>query len=214
MIEGGMRMDIARIVFDAEQEEARRMGYDPYYDKPSADPSVNDPYHRREMPDKDGDRVRPMRQDDSRNRRGMEYDRYNRGRGMYAGGGEKKIGFDRGGSSQRAKAAGKKLTMDEAEEWVDAMENESDEYPTGGRWDVDEVAEIAEEYGIKPEETNPKFIEFYAVMNMMFSDYGEIIEKFDLDEEDFCACMAMAWIKDRDAERGKTKRYYDCIVKK
>ena len=102
------------------------------------------------------------------------------------------------------------LTREKAMAWVDSMENESGE--TGETWSFEEIEEMAEKHGIPKQEK--KLVEFYAVMNMLASDYYKVAEKFDVLEDDFFVCMAKAFIDDKDAVKDKVAAYYECIVKK
>lgn len=102
------------------------------------------------------------------------------------------------------------LTRDKAMDWVDSMENESGEQ--GETWSFEEIEEIAEKHGIPKQEK--KLVEFYAVMNMLASDYYKVAEKFNVLEDDFFVCMAKAFIEDKDAVKDKVAAYYECVVRK
>jgi hypothetical protein len=55
--------------------------------------------------------------------------------------------------------------------------------------------------------------EFWAVMNMMASDYGATMAKHGADKPEVWADMADAFIKDPDAEGDKVGRYWRDIAK-
>lgn len=99
-----------------------------------------------------------------------------------------------------------------AEEWVQSMENEDKAHPRGGKWKPDMLKPLAQKHGIPTE--GPRFWEFYAMVNAMYSDYSEVAKKFGITSPDYYVCMAKAFMDDKDAEDDKVARYYECIVKK
>lgn len=103
---------------------------------------------------------------------------------------------------------GEHLTRDEAEKWVKGMKSEDGK--TGGRWPLNEIKQYAGNFGIQGED---KIIEFYAVMNALYTDYCKVAKKHGVDKVDFWADMAKAFIHDKDAGEGKVKKYYECIAK-
>lgn len=104
------------------------------------------------------------------------------------------------------------ITRTLAEDWVRRMINEDKAHPTGGKWSPDMLKPMAQKYGIPTE--GKRFWEFYAMTNAMYSDYGEIARKYGIASPEFYACMAKAWMNDRDANPEKTALYYKYIVKK
>ena len=56
--------------------------------------------------------------------------------------------------------------------------------------------------------------EFWAAMNMMYSDYCEVAKKLNVDRPDFYAHMAKAFLKDEDAGEDKLAKYMKYIAKK
>ena len=104
--------------------------------------------------------------------------------------------------------AGDHLTREEAEKWVKGMKSEDGK--TGGRWPYQEIKQYAGNFGIQGED---KIIEFYAVMNALYTDYCKVAKKHGVDKVDFWADMAKAFIHDKDAGEGKVKKYYECIAK-
>lgn len=50
-------------------------------------------------------------------------------------------------------------------------------------------------------------------MNMLYSDYGSVAKKFGVDNADFFACLAEAFLND-DAVENKLAAFYDCIVER
>lgn len=57
-------------------------------------------------------------------------------------------------------------------------------------------------------------IEFWAAMNMMYSDYCEVAKKMNVDKPEFYACMAKAFLKDEDAGEGKLAKYMQYVAGK
>lgn len=103
---------------------------------------------------------------------------------------------------------GDHLTREEAEAWVKGMHSEDGK--TGGRWPYQEIKQYAGNFGIQGED---KVVEFFAVMNALYTDYCKVAKKHGVDKVDFWADLAKAFIQDKDAEPGKVKRYYECIAK-
>lgn len=100
------------------------------------------------------------------------------------------------------------LTREKAEEWVESMQGKGNK--PGETWTFEEIEKLAEKHDI-PEK---KLVDYYAVMNMLASDYYEVAEKFDVLNDDFFVCMAKAFIEDKDAVKDKTAAYYQYIAKK
>lgn len=104
------------------------------------------------------------------------------------------------------------FTRETAEEWVRSMKNSDSTQPTGAKWAPEEIKPLAQKLGIRTD--GEQFWEFFAMMNAMYSDYAEVAKKFGIVSPEFYACMAKAWMKDKDANEEKTKLYYRYIVKK
>lgn len=102
------------------------------------------------------------------------------------------------------------LTLEDAQEWVRSMR--AADGSRGGRWkSMADVKPLAERMGITGEK---EMVEFFAVINAMYSDYCKVAKKHGVDKPEFYADLAKAWIHDEDAEENKAMLYYDCIVKK
>lgn len=56
--------------------------------------------------------------------------------------------------------------------------------------------------------------EFYATMNMMYSDYSSVAKQMGFDKTDFYAMMAKAFLDDEDAGDMKLEKYHAYIVEK
>lgn len=137
--------------------------------------------------------------------------------GEFAEMGEHKRHYEQGGMKhmedyRKGGDKPKPLTREKAEEWVESMQNEDPNREEGECWTLDEAKAIAKKMGMPTE--GKKLIEFYAVINAMYSDYYKVAEKFDLVEDDFFAELAKAFIEDKDAVKDKVAVYYDCIVEK
>lgn len=102
------------------------------------------------------------------------------------------------------------LTMESAEEWVESMKNTDPEHPTGAKWSMETIKPIAMKHGFN---TPEKQMEYWAVMNMMYSDYCETAKKHGVSTMDFYGDMAKAWMKDKDAVENKTAAYIEYCTK-
>lgn len=87
-----------------------------------------------------------------------------------------------------------------AREWVARMN-------PAARWDLAQTTAVMQSKGY-----NHRPCEFWAVMNMLYSDYGKVMTKYGADKPEIWADMADAWITDPDARPHKTGRYYRDIV--
>ena len=97
-----------------------------------------------------------------------------------------------------------------AVDWVKSMTYE-DPTVRGAKWTPDQVRPIAEQKGIPS--SGEKFWQFYAMMNAMYADYYKVAEKFGSNTTDFYACMAKAFMDDRDAVDNKVEMYKMYVVK-
>ena len=85
-----------------------------------------------------------------------------------------------------AEGDGEHLTRDEAEKWVRGMKSEDGK--TGGRWPLHEIKQYAGNFGIHGEE---EVVEFFAVMNALYTDYCKVAKKYGVD---------FAVVKDKNSE--------------
>lgn len=81
----------------------------------------------------------------------------------------------------------------------------------GERWSLDEIKQYAGGFGVEGRE---KIVEFFAVINAMYSDYCKVAKQHGVDNINFYADMAKAFMDVPDAKDGKVKMYYECIAKK
>ena len=56
-------------------------------------------------------------------------------------------------------------------------------------------------------------IEFWAIINSIHGDYGEILEKYNIAMPGAYGVLAKAWLEE-DAVENKVLEYLECIVKK
>lgn len=133
---------------------------------------------------------------------------YNRTRSMIGEGGEKQqhqqgmIGF---GEQDKH---GKKLTKEKAEKWVKHMRSDDRK---GEMWSMEDAKELAKAYDITE---GQELIDFYAAINMMYSDYSAVAKEWGVDDEEYYAALACAFLYDRDGKQPSEKiaTYYKCVV--
>lgn len=87
-----------------------------------------------------------------------------------------------------------------AREWVARMN-------PAARWDMAQTTAVMQSKGY-----NHRPCEFWAVTNMLNSDYGKVMAKYGADKPEIWADMADAWLTDPDARGHKVGRYYRDIV--
>ena len=116
--------------------------------------------------------------------------------------------YERGGaSSKTVRMPRPHLTHDEAEEWCDSMVNADG--TKGAHWTMEQTEQVASQRGITCDKTD-----FWAVMNMMYSDFNKVAKNHAVDTPGFYADMAKAFLEDTDAVDGKAYVYWDCITDK
>lgn len=103
-----------------------------------------------------------------------------------------------------------RLTEEMAMSWVEDMQNADPDHPVGPKWTREEIKPIAIKQGF---DTPEKQVEFWAVMNMMYSDYANVARKHGVSKTDYFADMAKAWMQDKDAVEHKTAAYIACCTK-
>ena len=97
------------------------------------------------------------------------------------------------------------LDMETAKEWVHHMTHADG--TKGEHWTYDQTTQVMRQRNM---ECDP--VEFYAVINAMWSDYCKVADKYGVNNVDFWADMARAWLMDPDAARNKPAMYYKDIV--
>ena len=93
------------------------------------------------------------------------------------------------------------FTEEDAKEWVSHMD-------PAGRWNVEQTTAVMNQRGYHYDPW-----EYWAVMNMLVSDYGKMAAKHGVDKIEFWADLACAFLQDDDAEPDKVGRYWRDIVK-
>lgn len=117
----------------------------------------------------------------------------------YRGGGERMSGYGSGSGYMP-------FTKEMADSWTKGMQNEDGS--TGPHWTLDQTKQVQAQKGI---ECDP--MEFYAAINMVYSDYGKVAKKLGVNTIDFYADMAKAFLHDKDAPEDKLARYYEYIAR-
>lgn len=93
-----------------------------------------------------------------------------------------------------------------ATEWAEGLKNEDGS--KGPHWTFEQTKQMQSQKGI---DCDPW--EFYAAMNMLYSDYGKVAKKFGTSNVDFFVEMTKAFLHDKDAPKNKLALYYECIVR-
>jgi hypothetical protein len=105
------------------------------------------------------------------------------------------------------------FSMEDVENWKHEMKNEDGSH--GEHFTKEHVKQAASMAGIDIHELGE--IPFCLAMNMMYSDYCKVAQKYGVDRPEFYADMAKAFLKDKDFHgepEEKLYLYYKCIVEK
>lgn len=108
-----------------------------------------------------------------------------------------------------ARTKPEKLTKELAEKWVSHMDR-ADGRGKGGQWTMEQTNQLMKQKGY---DFDPAV--FYAVCNMLHSDYSKTLSKYGISTPEAYAELAKDWIEDDDVAAGdkKTICYYEDIVK-
>ena len=109
-----------------------------------------------------------------------------------------KIGF--------AKEHDEGMSWEMAREWVDGMKNSDGS--RGAKWHIDQIEQLMKKKHI---DCDP--MEFWAVMNSLYSDFGKTMKDFGCATIDLFAALTLAWLEDEDAVDDKAEAYFEHIVK-
>lgn len=103
-----------------------------------------------------------------------------------------------------------KMTHDDAEKWVSRMVN--DDGTMGAHWTMEQTTAVAESVGVAFEHISQWC--WWVTMNMMYSDYCTVADKYGVGTAEFYADMAKAFLFDKDAPspQEKLSAYYYGIV--
>lgn len=99
------------------------------------------------------------------------------------------------------------LSKADAELWTSHMKNSDG--TVGAHWTFEQTQDVAKQRNITCDQND-----FWAVMNMMYSDYCQVAKRQSVDTPGFYADMAKAFLEDTDAVDGKAYLYWDCIADK
>ena len=97
------------------------------------------------------------------------------------------------------------LTLEDAKHWTSKMQNADG--TTGPHWTLEQTQDVAKQRGVTCDKND-----FWAAMNMMYSDYGKVAKMYSVDNTNFYADMAAAFLQDKDAVDGKLVEYWSYIV--
>lgn len=127
------------------------------------------------------------------------------------------VGYDRmdemghrSGDTSMGKAASMYIApfdKETAEHWLKGLKNADG--TRGPHWPLETTRQIQAQKGI---DCDP--VEFWAAMNMMYSDYYGVAKANNAHNQSFYADMAKAFLDDKDAEDDKLALYYKYVVKK
>ena len=106
-----------------------------------------------------------------------------------------------GGASERHD----KLDDQTAREWMENLQNEDGS--KGPHWTIDQTTQVMKKKGIS---CDP--LEFWVAMNAMYSDYSKVAQKYNVNNVDYYADLAKAWLYDSDAVKNKAAAYYHYVV--
>lgn len=100
----------------------------------------------------------------------------------------------------------KKIDKERAEKIAAKMKNEDGTH--GAHWDFAQTKQVLESNGYQCDPA-----EFYLAMNMMYSDYFSVANRFGVNTVDFYSAMAKAFLDDKDAGEMKIEKYFEYVVK-
>lgn len=114
----------------------------------------------------------------------------------------------RGGEMTRGAYGGHKMkfSREMAEQWAQGMQNKDG--TTGPHWNMEQTKQVMAQRGI---DCDP--VEFWVAMNSMYADYGRVAKEMNVNNIDFYAKMAEAFVHDVDAMPDKMSRYYEYVVR-
>lgn len=111
----------------------------------------------------------------------------------------------------RKNAAPHQLTDEDLRAWVSEMENADGS--VGAHWTEAQTSSIAQAIDVAFGEVSAA--EFWATMNMMYSDYAPAGLKYGVDRPEFYADLAKEFLFDKDGPgpSAKLAAYYNAVVK-
>lgn len=176
----------------------------PYYaefDEPDDD--MYDEMEMRRRRDRRGRFMSEMERGNRGNRRPQQIGFRGDDRG-YArmGGGNRHSRMEMGGADEYEDG----MDEDMAEEWMSSIKNADG--TRGPHWKMEQTEQLMERRKL---DCDP--VEFWVAMNMMYSDYSKVARAHGVNNVEFYADMAKAFLDDADAVEGKLLAYYECCVK-
>lgn len=99
------------------------------------------------------------------------------------------------------------MSRETAEKWTHGMKNADGS--TGEHWTYEQTEQVRKRQGIHCDPA-----EFYATMNMLWSDYGKVAEKFGVNSVEFWAALSEAFLDDADAVPDKVEMYHRYVAGK
>lgn len=102
------------------------------------------------------------------------------------------------------------MSPGEITKWVDGMKNADG--TTGSHWTKDQTTAAAKMAGVLMGYISPEV--FWATMNMMYSDFGPVADKFNANKPEFFAELAKSFLFDKDGPdpEDKITAYYRGVV--
>lgn len=97
------------------------------------------------------------------------------------------------------------LSMEDAKHWASQMQNADG--TTGPHWTPDQTSSVMTQRELSFDRPD-----FFAAMNMMYSDYCMVAKSYSADNPNFYADMAAAFLDDKDAANDKIVIYHECIA--
>jgi len=98
------------------------------------------------------------------------------------------------------------FSEEHAKKWVSKMKN-ADKSPSP-RWTMADAGTAKAKRKLDMETW-----ELWTVMNMLYSDYCEVAAKYGVNNADFYADLAVAFLEDPDSQPEKLARYYEDVAK-
>lgn len=116
---------------------------------------------------------------------------------------------NRRGSMEQGKgeAKGGKLDKHMIESWLMSMKNTDGS--KGPHWSFEQIKNI-----VKQKEIEHDPLMFWAAINMMYSDYSEVAQKYGLNNQDYYIDLAKAFLDDEDVHGDKLSKYYFGVIKR
>lgn len=98
------------------------------------------------------------------------------------------------------------LDKQTAEKWMESLHNEDG--TKGPHWTIEQTNQVLNKKGFA---LDP--VEFWAIMNAVYSDYAAVAKKYNVNNVDYYADLAKAWLTDADAVPNKPWVYCHYIAK-